>query len=101
MRTTAGPGTTSQRVGLAALRVATASGSGLYVMSKRRSGQRAKAHSCSFQRFLKIPCPGCGMTRALVSLSRGNVRVSLRQHPFALGVALYFGVLQAAGISEI
>jgi hypothetical protein len=41
------------------------------------------------------------MTRALVSLSRGNVRISLRQHPFALGTALYFGVLQAVGISEI
>jgi hypothetical protein len=41
------------------------------------------------------------MTRALVSLSRGKVQVSLRQHPFVLGMALYFGVLQAVGVSEI
>jgi hypothetical protein len=41
------------------------------------------------------------MTRALVSLAQGNVRQSLREHPFAIGTALYFGMLQAVAFSEI
>jgi len=41
------------------------------------------------------------MTRALVSLSRGNVSSSLREHPLAIGTAVYFAILHTLGVSEI
>jgi len=32
---------------------------------------------CFFYNILKIPCPGCGLTRALTSLLNGNLKESL------------------------
>lgn len=34
-------------------------------------------------------CPGCGMTRALMALARGDVAASVRQHPFGAPVLLW------------
>ena len=36
---------------------------------------------CLFQYFLRIPCPGCGMTRALLSLLRLDLRGAFHYHP--------------------
>ncbi|HTQ80023.1 MAG TPA: DUF2752 domain-containing protein [Thermoanaerobaculia bacterium] len=38
---------------------------------------------CLFRRFLGLPCPGCGMTRALAHLAKGEWRAALLAHPFA------------------
>ena len=42
---------------------------------------------CPSRRFLDLPCPGCGMTRALVALARGEWRRALDFHPLAPLVA--------------
>jgi hypothetical protein len=44
--------------------------------------------SCPTARLFHVACPGCGMTRALVSLARGDVAASIAMHPLALPTAL-------------
>jgi Protein of unknown function (DUF2752) len=38
---------------------------------------------CLFRELLGLPCPGCGMTRALHALAHGEVAAALRYHPLA------------------
>ena len=38
---------------------------------------------CAFRRMTGIPCPGCGMTRAVSALARGQFLLALHFHPFA------------------
>jgi uncharacterized protein DUF2752 len=38
---------------------------------------------CPFFRLTGIPCPGCGLTRAVILLLKGDFRASLRFHAFA------------------
>jgi len=51
---------------------------------------------CPTRRFFGLPCPGCGMTRALARLWEGDLSASVRLHPFAPIVALVlaYGVLR-------
>ena len=39
---------------------------------------------CVFARLLHIPCPGCGLTRAMHLLLEGRIDASLRMHPLAI-----------------
>ena len=39
---------------------------------------------CTFQNLFGRPCPGCGMTRSIAHLARGDVLSSLRLHPLGL-----------------
>jgi len=41
---------------------------------------------CGFARVFHIPCPGCGMTRAVTLLLAGDWRASLHMHPLAVPV---------------
>ena len=41
---------------------------------------------CGFARMFHMPCPGCGMTRAVTLLLAGDWRGSLHMHPLALPV---------------
>ncbi|HVU01944.1 MAG TPA: DUF2752 domain-containing protein [Polyangiaceae bacterium] len=38
---------------------------------------------CPFATLTGLPCPGCGILRALVALARGDVRGSIHLHPLA------------------
>jgi hypothetical protein len=38
---------------------------------------------CAFRRVTGIPCPGCGLTRAMAALARGELATAVRFHPFA------------------
>ena len=40
-------------------------------------------YSLCLSRRLGLPCPGCGMTRALAHLAKGEWRAALSAHPFA------------------
>lgn len=50
---------------------------------------------CTFETLFHRPCPGCGMTRSIAHLVRGELLVSLRLHP--LGLPLFLG--SVAGFS--
>jgi Protein of unknown function (DUF2752) len=41
---------------------------------------------CGFARMFHVPCPGCGMTRAVTLLLAGDWRASLRMHALAVPV---------------
>lgn len=38
---------------------------------------------CFSRRFLSLPCPGCGLTRAFAHLAKGEWSAALTAHPFA------------------
>ena len=38
---------------------------------------------CPFRRITHLPCPGCGMTRALLALCRGDLHSALAIHPLS------------------
>ena len=54
------------------------------------------AASCLLRRWSGIPCPGCGLTHALVDLVRGEWRAALSWHPLAPFVALEFAAVWLA-----
>jgi hypothetical protein len=58
------------------------------------SALRASAHApagdpvCLLRQIAHIPCPTCGMTRALALLAAGEWRAALALHPWAPAVAI-------------
>jgi hypothetical protein len=46
------------------------------------------AQRCVIATLWHVPCPGCGITRALRLLADGQVGASLRMHPLAVPVLL-------------
>lgn len=51
-------------------------------------------YQCPFRAILGIPCPGCGMTRALVCLLHGDLKSSLYYHP----MLIFTGLAALAGL---
>ena len=47
---------------------------------------------CPIRFFTGIPCAGCGMCRALLGLSRGNVPEAVSYHPLSLIMPAAFAV---------
>lgn len=45
---------------------------------------------CTFKRYLGIGCPGCGLTRSLISLADGDLSRAWHFNPLGLGVAALF-----------
>ncbi len=46
---------------------------------------------CTMKRFTGLDCPGCGLTRCFVSMSRGEISQAFGYHP--VGVAIFFVVV--------
>ena len=44
---------------------------------------------CPFYYFFKIPCPGCGLTRSIIELLKGNFVKSLEYN--ILGILVFLG----------
>ena len=47
--------------------------------------------TCAFKRLTGLGCPGCGLTRCFVWMSRGEVSRAYDYHP--VGVVIFFAVL--------
>jgi hypothetical protein len=43
---------------------------------------------CPMKAATGVPCPGCGLTRAIAALFRGDVSASLRMHAYAPFIVL-------------
>ena len=57
---------------------------------------------CFMALVLRIPCPGCGMTRATLALLHGNVAQAFAMHPLApLIVPFAAGLLAAQATSYV
>ena len=56
---------------------------------------------CLFRETTGLPCPGCGMTRAMSALCRGHLHDSLALHPFAPGIALAAVLLLLATVLPV
>lgn len=57
------------------------------------SSSKIDLTACLFKRITTIPCPSCGVTRAIQEIIRGNIISSLLINPFGIIVALImFGV---------
>jgi hypothetical protein len=52
---------------------------------------------CVFRASTGLPCPGCGLSRAMACLARRQWLAGLAHHPFAPLLALGWGVL-AVGV---
>jgi len=48
---------------------------------------------CPFKLILGLPCPGCGMTRSVVTLLHGDLAASLYFHPLGLPLVLFLAGL--------
>lgn len=42
---------------------------------------------CAVYNFLKLPCPGCGLTRSFIALAHFEFKKSIALHPLGLVVA--------------
>lgn len=52
-------------------------------------------YHCPFRYFFGTACPGCGMTRALLAVLRGDLSAAFGYHPlwpFLLPVGMYMGL---------
>lgn len=45
---------------------------------------------CPFMALTGLPCPGCGMIKAMVALYRGHIVESLRYHLLAIPLVAFF-----------
>lgn len=48
---------------------------------------------CLLHRLTGLPCPGCGLTRSITSLTHGNFQQAGAYHPFGLVIWLIFVAL--------
>lgn len=39
---------------------------------------------CAFKVMTGLPCPGCGLTRAVCALGHGQIDMAMKYHPFVL-----------------
>ncbi len=56
---------------------------------------------CLISAIIRRPCPGCGMTRAMSALLRGDLRRALRTNPRVILVALIGGAILLSDLIAI
>jgi hypothetical protein len=47
---------------------------------------------CFSRRWLGVKCPGCGLTRAIIHLSEGDLKASWRSHRLGIVIAVVIAV---------
>lgn len=62
----------------------------------------ASAHvPCGFARIFRMPCPGCGSTRAMLALAHGDLSSFLRYNPMAPFMTLLITVLVVQAFASV
>ena len=56
---------------------------------------------CAFARVTHLPCPGCGSTRAVAALLRGDLTGVLHMNPLGPVMALVLGLLAVEAIVSV
>jgi|SRR6187431_2176355 len=57
---------------------------------------------CPLASVLGVPCPGCGLTRATLALSHGDLKRALDLHPLVLVLApLFIGAVTSAAVGYV
>lgn len=56
---------------------------------------------CLFKQLTGLPCPGCGCTRAFMSLLHGNVRQALWYNPVAVLLTILAAIFILLTIRDI
>lgn len=51
-----------------------------------------KVQLCPFAALTHQPCPGCGLTRASISIARGELAAAFSLHPFAFALTPLLGM---------
>lgn len=72
-------------IGLAAIAI--------YTVASAKTPDDVDLIPCVFHSITDVPCPGCGMTRACLSITHGNLTDAWRYHPLAfvlVGLSLGF-----------
>jgi hypothetical protein len=54
---------------------------------------------CLLAQFLHLPCPTCGLTRAMRLLAAGRIDASLRMHPLAIPIVLAFAAIALSTVT--
>lgn len=75
----------------------------IYTFMSEKSAGDVTLIPCLFHSVTEIPCPGCGMTRACISISQANFADAWYYHPFSflivgLCIAVAFFPLQTRKI---
>lgn len=45
---------------------------------------------CAVRNFLRVDCPGCGLTRSFAALMHGRILTSIDLHPLGVVIAAWF-----------
>ena len=56
---------------------------------------------CPMKRFLGVPCPGCGSTRAVIRLVHGDIRGAFAMQPFMMAVLVAVPFLAAVSWGRV
>lgn len=56
---------------------------------------------CIFKKISGIPCVGCGTTRALTSLVKGDIGNALYYNPVAILLAVLFGIMFIICVKDV
>lgn len=60
-----------------------------------------KQSLCPFKMLVGFPCPGCGITKSIVSFYQGEFLLSMQQHIFGMPLVIFCVALIVVFIFEI
>lgn len=72
----------------------------LLIVARANLPERLSVPACSFPATTGYPCPSCGMTRAMVAMTRGDIVTAVRLHPFSVMLFAAIVIVAIFGAAE-